>query len=144
MIPDVYSRHRQPAVDACQRSPDPLSFVISALPDSTRISDFSAEDELEVDTYRNRFMLVHEPDPILLTAITQRLKPTSRGVQTALVTGLSGTVVTTDPNHRVKVQFHWQRGRSLNPGVASPAASVFPLPNGTVNAKRLRKFSFSR
>ncbi|RAM65866.1 type VI secretion system Vgr family protein [Herbaspirillum rubrisubalbicans] len=86
------------------------------LPDSAQISDISAEDELKAGTYRNRFTVVRDAVPILPTAITQRLKPTSRGTQTALVTGLPGTAVTTDRNHRVKVQFHWQRGQSPNPG----------------------------
>ncbi|MCP1572768.1 type VI secretion system secreted protein VgrG [Herbaspirillum rubrisubalbicans] len=86
------------------------------LPDSAQISDISAEDELKAGTYRNRFTVVRDAVPILPSAITQRLKPTSRGTQTALVTGLPGTAVTTDRNHRVKVQFHWQRGQSPNPG----------------------------
>jgi type VI secretion system secreted protein VgrG len=37
-------------------------------------------------------------------------KPTAPGAQTALVVGLSGEPLTTDRDHRVKVQFPWQRG----------------------------------
>jgi type VI secretion system secreted protein VgrG len=37
-------------------------------------------------------------------------RPTIRGQQSAIVVGPAGSVVHTDRDHRVKVQFHWQRG----------------------------------
>jgi type VI secretion system secreted protein VgrG len=37
-------------------------------------------------------------------------RPTIRGQQTAVVVGPSGAAIHTDRDHRVKVQFHWQRG----------------------------------
>ena len=37
-------------------------------------------------------------------------RPTIRGQQTAIVVGPQGSVIHTDRDHRVKVQFHWQRG----------------------------------
>ena len=44
------------------------------------------------------------PDPRL------HPRPTVHGAQTAIVVGVSGEPVHTDRDHRVKVQFHWQRG----------------------------------
>ncbi|MGQ5525259.1 type VI secretion system Vgr family protein [Chitinimonas sp. PSY-7] len=41
-------------------------------------------------------------------------KPTVQGIQTATVVGLGGLPIDTDRNHRVKVQFHWQRGSSAH------------------------------
>ncbi|PHV13375.1 type VI secretion system Vgr family protein [Chitinimonas sp. BJB300] len=41
-------------------------------------------------------------------------KPTIQGVQTATVVGQKGQPIDTDRNHRVKVQFHWQRGGSAH------------------------------
>ncbi|PHV10414.1 type VI secretion system Vgr family protein [Chitinimonas sp. BJB300] len=41
-------------------------------------------------------------------------RPTVQGIQTATVVGLGGLPIDTDRNHRVKVQFHWQRGGSAH------------------------------
>jgi uncharacterized protein involved in type VI secretion and phage assembly len=37
-------------------------------------------------------------------------KPTVAGIHTAIVVGTSGQDLTTERDHRVKVQMHWQRG----------------------------------
>jgi uncharacterized protein involved in type VI secretion and phage assembly/uncharacterized protein (DUF2345 family) len=37
-------------------------------------------------------------------------RPTVRGQQSAIVVGPAGAVIHTDRDHRIKVQFHWQRG----------------------------------
>ena len=44
------------------------------------------------------------PDPRL------HPRPTVHGAQTAIVVGVAGGPVHTDRDHRIKVQFHWQRG----------------------------------
>ena len=41
-------------------------------------------------------------------------KPTIHGQQTAIVVGPAGNVIYTDRDHRIKVQFHWQRGTAQN------------------------------
>ncbi len=65
-------------------------------------------------------------------AVDARLspRPTVHGVQTAIVVGL-GAPVHTDRDHRIKVQFHWQRGdvgshRSLTSsgGTGAPASDA--------------------
>ncbi|HEY4317380.1 MAG TPA: type VI secretion system Vgr family protein [Herbaspirillum sp.] len=73
-------------------------------------------EDLESGTYRNTFTAIREAVAILPPALAQRSAPTAVGPQTALVTGLPETAATTDRDHRVKVQFHWQRGAVPNPG----------------------------
>ncbi|UIN21253.1 type VI secretion system Vgr family protein [Herbaspirillum frisingense] len=78
---------------------------------------FGGSDEtLKAGTYRNSFTVIRASVPMVPAAIAERLKPTARGTQTALVTGVPKAAVSTDRDHRVKVQFHWQRGKSPNPG----------------------------
>jgi type VI secretion system secreted protein VgrG len=55
-------------------------------------------------------------------------RPEVRGQQTAIVVGPSGSVIHTDRDHRIKVQFHWQRGD------ASHSRLGHPFPNGHAGA----------
>jgi type VI secretion system secreted protein VgrG len=64
---------------------------------------------LERGTYRNTFTCVRQAVPILPAALAQRSAPTVLGAQTALVVGLPEATLTTDRDHRVQVQFAWQR-----------------------------------
>ncbi len=51
----------------------------------------------------------------------QRFKrPTVHGLQTAIVVG-EGTPIHTDRDHRIKVQFHWQRGAQSSHRLAHPS-----------------------
>ncbi|MES2050044.1 MAG: type VI secretion system Vgr family protein, partial [Pseudomonadota bacterium] len=47
-------------------------------------------------------------------------KPTVHGQQTAIVVGPVGNVIYTDRDHRIKVQFHWQRGDNSHSRLAHP------------------------
>ncbi|CUI03689.1 VgrG protein [Janthinobacterium sp. CG23_2] len=47
-------------------------------------------------------------------------RPTVRGQQSAIVVGPPGAVIHTDRDHRVKVQFHWQRGEASHSRLAHP------------------------
>lgn len=47
-------------------------------------------------------------------------KPTVRGQQTAIVVGPPGTTIHTDRDHRIKVQFHWQRGEASHSRLDHP------------------------
>lgn len=49
-------------------------------------------------------------------------RPTVFGQQTAVVVGPAGTQLHTDRDHRIKVQFHWQRGAQSHSRLAHPAA----------------------
>lgn len=55
-------------------------------------------------------------------------RPTIRGQQTAIVVGPPGAVVHTDRDHRVKIQFHWQRG------AMSHSRRSHPSPEGHTGA----------
>lgn len=48
-------------------------------------------------------------------------RPTIRGQQTAIVVGPPGAVIHTDRDHRVKIQFHWQRGANSHSRLDHPA-----------------------
>jgi type VI secretion system secreted protein VgrG len=61
-------------------------------------------------------------------------KPSANGSQTALVIGVAGQHLSTDRDHRVKVQFAWQRGASSQSRLSHPAAdghSGAPADDGT-------------
>lgn len=60
--------------------------------------------------YRNRVDAIEAALPYRSSAEWKR--PTVQGQQTAIVVGPGGAPVFTDRDHRVKVQFHWQRGAS--------------------------------
>jgi type VI secretion system secreted protein VgrG len=64
------------------------------------------------------------PDPRL------HPRPTAVGVQTALVVGL-GEPVHTDRDHRIKVQFHWQRGGSSSHRLAHPNGDNAPASDAS-------------
>ncbi|WP_338768323.1 type VI secretion system Vgr family protein [Massilia sp. METH4] len=57
-----------------------------------------------------------------------RPKPTIQGQQTAIVVGPPGAVIHTDRDHRIKVQFHWQRGAH------SHSRLEHPQPDGHAGA----------
>ncbi len=81
-------------------------------------SDTSPPDDEPL--YQNRFTALRADipwRPLTEDGRGARLhpKPTVRGMQTAIVVGNDGDDLTTERDHRVKVQMHWQRGsRSSN------------------------------
>ncbi|MEO5795094.1 MAG: contractile injection system protein, VgrG/Pvc8 family, partial [Rhodoferax sp.] len=95
-------------------------------------------DNLAPGTYRNRFSAVRQSVPIVPRATAQRRAPTALGPQTALVVGLTGngdSSITTERDHRIKIQFPWQRGQapvagglhdSGSPATAGPAGPADP------------------
>ncbi|KRB93659.1 type VI secretion system Vgr family protein [Duganella sp. Root198D2] len=66
--------------------------------------------------YRNRIDAIEAALPYRSGAPWKR--PTVQGQQTAIVVGPSGAPIHTDRDHRVKVQFHWQRGDSSHSRLA--------------------------
>jgi type VI secretion system secreted protein VgrG len=78
--------------------------------------------------YRNRIDAIRSHIPYRSLQADQhgRLlhpKPTVHGQQTAIVVGPAGQALYTDRDHRIKIQFHWQRGRSSHSRLDHPAAS---------------------
>jgi type VI secretion system secreted protein VgrG len=79
----------------------------------------------KVDFYQNRFAALPLVQPY--RAQTQdghgavlNPKPTVTGTQTAIVVG-AGDPIHTDRDHRIKVQFHWQRGANTTNQLAHPS-----------------------
>jgi type VI secretion system secreted protein VgrG len=65
--------------------------------------------------YRNRIDAITSSTPYRSCPFDEQgqvrhQRPTIRGQQSAVVVGPAGSVIHTDRDHRVKVQFHWQRG----------------------------------
>ncbi|MDN4036421.1 type VI secretion system Vgr family protein [Massilia sp. YIM B02443] len=48
-------------------------------------------------------------------------RPSVQGQQTAIVVGPPGSVIHTDRDHRIKIQFHWQRGESSHSRLTHPS-----------------------
>lgn len=87
----------------------------------------------ERPVYRNRFEAIPSRVPYRASRIDGhgRLlhpRPLVQGQQTAIVVGPSGSVIHTDRDHRIKVQFHWQRGD------ASHSRLPHPAPDGHTGA----------
>ena len=83
--------------------------------------------------YRNRFEAIPSRVPYRVSRTDGhgRLlhpRPVVQGQQTAIVVGPSGSVIHTDRDHRIKVQFHWQRGD------ASHSRLTHPSPDGHTGA----------
>lgn len=78
--------------------------------------------ELAHGTYRNHFYCAPAAAPVVPRFVR---KPTAPGVQTALVVGLADEALTTEREHRVRVQFPWQRGmRPLPSGLGHDSSSA--------------------
>ncbi|MCW7537002.1 type VI secretion system tip protein TssI/VgrG [Aquabacterium sp. A7-Y] len=60
-----------------------------------------------------------------LNSIVQHPRPTVNGTQTALVVGLDAPIHT-DRDHRIKVQFHWQRGANGSHRLGATGADNAP------------------
>jgi type VI secretion system secreted protein VgrG len=87
----------------------------------------------ERPVYRNRIDAIRNSIPYRPSAADEhgRLRykrPQVRGQQTAIVVGPPGAVIHTDRDHRIKVQFHWQRGD------ASHSRLEHPSPEGHTGA----------
>jgi uncharacterized protein involved in type VI secretion and phage assembly/uncharacterized protein (DUF2345 family) len=77
--------------------------------------------------YRNRIDAIRASVPYKASAtdghgVLLHPRPTIHGQQSAVVVGPAGAMLHTDRDHRVKVQFHWQRGTSSHSRLQHPAA----------------------
>lgn len=75
--------------------------------------------------YRNRIDAIRASVPYKASAsdghgVLLHPRPTIHGQQSAVVVGPAGSVLHTDRDHRVKVQFHWQRGASSHSRLNHP------------------------
>jgi type VI secretion system secreted protein VgrG len=83
------------------------------------------QDNAEQGTYRNRFTCT--PRTLPIRPRYWKPKPVSPGGQVALVVGVAGEEITTERDHRVNIQFPWQRGDAAVAGQGMhPAESNAP------------------
>jgi type VI secretion system VgrG family protein len=80
----------------------------------------------ERPVYRNRIDAIRSSVPYRSSRTDQHgdlLHPRPRiaGQQTAIVVGPAGSVIHTDRDHRIKVQFHWQRGEASHSRLEHPS-----------------------
>ena len=73
----------------------------------------------ERPVYRNRIDAI--PSAVPYRSGSRHARPTVHGQQTAIVVGPAGSVIHTDRDHRIKVQFHWQRGNSSHNRLTHPS-----------------------
>ncbi|MCG2576843.1 type VI secretion system tip protein VgrG [Dechloromonas sp. XY25] len=86
--------------------------------------------DVEAGSYRNTLLA----QPATVAVVPSPLpKPVTRP-QTALVVGLPDQVITTDRDHRIKIQFPWQRGATPNPGGQSETGPAGRTAGKTGNA----------
>ncbi len=89
------------------------------------MADTGTGDGAEPGTYRNRFTCA--PRALPIRPRYWKPKPTAPGGQVALVVGVAGEEITTERDHRVRIQFPWQRGDQAAAGQgAHPATSNAP------------------
>jgi len=93
----------------------------------------AGDDIGERPLYRNRFDALLASVPYRSSGVDAHGQllhphPTVQGQQTAIVGGASGAMVHTDRDHRIKVQFHWQRRE------ASHSRMTHPSPDGHTGA----------
>lgn len=76
------------------------------------VAQLLGQDSIEAGTYRNELLAQAAQQPI----VPPLLKKPVIEPQTARVVGLPDQALTTERDHRIKIQFPWQRGESPNPG----------------------------
>ena len=92
----------------------------------TQVAELLGTTEVEAGSYRNALTAQPAATPIVSALLT---KPVARP-QTALVVGLPDQVITTERDHRIKIQFPWQRGEAPNAGGLTDTG-----PNGRTAGK---------
>lgn len=96
-------------------------------------------DTGETDFYQNHLKAIAATTPyrpVTKDGYGQRRhpKPTVHGTQTAIVVGHNNQPIHTDRDHRVQIQYHWQRGSASASGQPHPSehdnAAAQPAPTG--------------
>jgi len=90
----------------------------------SQAAEMLGQADVEIGSYRNTL----EAQPGSLPVVPLPIPKPQAQPQTALVVGLPDQVLTTERDHRIKIQFPWQRGESPNAGgLASDAPQEAPL-----------------
>ncbi|MEO5795082.1 MAG: type VI secretion system tip protein VgrG [Rhodoferax sp.] len=85
----------------------------------------------ELPLYRNRFEAIRASIPYRAAStdghgLRLHPKPTVWDQQSAIVVGPEGAVIHTDRDHRIQVQFHWQRGSQSHSRLEHPSDASNP------------------
>ncbi|MFZ6747644.1 type VI secretion system Vgr family protein [Undibacterium sp. Ren11W] len=106
-----------------------VSKILGELSDLIGLDNLHAtgKDKGERPLYRNRVDAIRSTIPYRSLRSDQHgqllhPKPTVAGQQSAIVVGPAGNVIYTDRDHRIKLQFHWQRGQNAHCRLAHPQA----------------------
>ena len=94
-----------------------------------QVAELLGSTEVESGSYRNR--CTAQPAKIPLVPLPIK-KPQARS-QTAHVVGLPDAVLTTERDHRIKIQFPWQRGATPNAGGLSDTPGAGKTGNAPGN-----------
>jgi type VI secretion system VgrG family protein len=114
------------------------SALAAALDDERKGSLHTAGKTIgERPLYRNRIDAIRSAVPYRSSmvdghGVLLHPRPTVTGQQTAIVVGPPDAVIHTDRDHRIKVQFHWQRNAGNND--ASHSRLDHPAPDGQAGA----------
>ncbi|MEN1943495.1 type VI secretion system Vgr family protein [Luteimonas sp. MJ293] len=115
--------------DALEQTLGPVAMAGADLPAGLSVDGMGAgrgqwEAGVDTDFYRNRFTVIPGDVPYRPTTadghgIRLHPKPTVHGTQSAIVVSDGGPLLT-DRDHRIKVQFAWQRGTDASSASAHP------------------------
>lgn len=83
--------------------------------------DSADDDDAERRLYRNEVAAIRSS--VAYRSGARYPRPSAGGQQSAIVVGPAGAMVHTDRDHRIKVQFHWQRGDRSHSRLGHPAPS---------------------
>ena len=117
-LPDI-------ANNATNGNPDTHQYAVMSIehsgannlfPGMATLAKHGRDHDMEAGTYRNRFTCA--PLAVPIRPSYWKPKPTAPGAHVALVVGVQGEEITTERDHRVKVQFPWQRGDAAVTGQA--------------------------
>ena len=113
----------------------PLHALIDA--ESSRSVHALGPDKGERALYRNRVdairsSVAYRSSKLDGLHLQLNERPRVKGQQTAIVVGPAGALIHTDRDHRIKVQFHWQRGKG--DGDVSHSRLNHPAPGGHAGA----------
>ncbi|MES2319855.1 MAG: type VI secretion system Vgr family protein [Pseudomonadota bacterium] len=115
--------------------PSPLNALIDA--ESGGSLHATGVEKGDRPVYRNRIDAIRSNVPFRNSTVgghglLLNPRPSVQGQQTAIVVGPAGSVIHTDRDHRIKVQFHWQRGAA--DGDLSHSRLNHPAPAGHTGA----------
>jgi type VI secretion system secreted protein VgrG len=103
-----------------------LGAINAKAADVSKPSPAKLANETDTPIYQSRLVAQRAAVPVRMVRMSTSLdalnlpdprlhpRPTLQGAQTAIVVGTAGLPIHADRDHRIKVQFHWQRGANAS------------------------------